>query len=158
VIVGSKALRAAITAVCGAHSVVQRCRQHKLRNVLDHLPKHLKPQLGSVMRAAFRLGADEGIARLQQQAAWLERQYPDAAASLREGLEEMFTINPLRLSPSLMRALGSTNLIENPNSSARRKSGRVTRWRDGAMIKRWVAAAFLDAEKNFRRILDYRDL
>ena len=26
------------------------------------------------------------------------------------------------------------------------------------MVKRWVAAAFLDAEKSFRRILGYRDL
>ncbi len=158
VIDGSKALRAAIDAVFGQRSLVQRCRPHKLRNVLDHLPQHLKPQIASVMRAAFRLGAEEGIARLKQQAAWLEREYPDAAASLREGLEELFTINRLGLSPSLCRALGSTNVIENPNSTARRKTGRVTRWRDGAMVKRWAAAAFLDAEKSFRRILGYREL
>ena len=137
---------------------VQRCRNHKLRNVLDYLPKELKPQVASVMRAALRLGAAEGIAKLKQQAQWLEREYPDAAASLREGLEELFTINRLGLSPSLRRALGSTNIIENPNSAARRRTGRVTRWRAGAMVKRWAAAAFLDAEKSFRRILGYRDL
>jgi putative transposase len=34
----------------------------------------------------------------------------------------------------------------------------VTRWRDGEMVKRWAAAAFLDAEQSFRRILGYRDL
>jgi putative transposase len=34
----------------------------------------------------------------------------------------------------------------------------VTRWRDGEMVKRWAAAAFLDAEKSFRRTLGYRDL
>ncbi len=78
--------------------------------------------------------------------------------SLREGMEELFTINRLGLSPSLCRALGSTNIIENPNSTARRKTERVTRWRDGEMVKRWVAAAFLAAEKSFRRILGFRDL
>lgn len=155
---GSKALRAAIDRVFGERVAVQRCRNHKLRNVLDYLPKELKPQVASVMRAALRLGAEEGIAKLKQQAQWLEREYPDAAASLREGLEELFTINRLGLSPSLRRALGSTNIIENPNSAARRRTGRVTRWRDGAMVKRWAAAAFLDAEKSFRRILGYRDL
>jgi hypothetical protein len=73
-------------------------------------------------------------------------------------MEELFTINRLGLSPSLCRALGSTNIIENPNSTARRKTNRVTRWRDGQMVKRWAAAAFLDAEQSFRRILGYRDL
>lgn len=158
VIDGSKALRAAIDRVFGERVAVQRCRNHKLRNVLDYLPKELKPQVASVMRAALRLGAEEGIAKLKQQAQWLEHEYPDAAASLREGLEELFTINRLGLSPALRRALGSTNIIENPNSAARRRTGRVTRWRDGAMVKRWAAAAFLDAEKSFRRILGYRDL
>jgi len=158
VIDGSKALRAAIERVFGERVPVQRCRAHKLRNVREHLPRHLQAQVSSAMRAAFRLAPEEGIAKLKQQASWLEREYPDAAGSLREGMEELFTINQLGLSPSLCRALGSTNIIENPNSSARRKTHRVTRWRDGEMVKRWAAAAFLDAEQSFRRILGYRDL
>ncbi len=158
VIDGSKALRAGIERVFGEKVPVQRCRNHKLRNVRDHLPQHLQAQVQSAMRAAFRLGPEQGLAKLKQQASWLEREYPDAAGSLREGMEELFTINRLGLSPSLCRALGSTNIIENPNSTARRKTARVTRWRDGEMVKRWVAAAFLDAENSFRRILGYRDL
>ncbi len=158
VIDGAKALRAAIERVFGGRVPVQRCRNHKLRNVRDHLPPHLQAQVTSAMRAAFRLEPQEGIAKLKQQASWLEREYPDAAGSLREGLEEMFTINRLGLTPALCRALGSTNIIENPNSTARRKTNRVTRWRDGGMVKRWAAAVFLDAEQSFRRILGYRDL
>jgi putative transposase len=158
VIGGAKALRAALGRVFGERVPVQRCRNHKLRNVRDHLPPHLQAQVTSAMRAAFRLTAAEGSVKLKQQASWLEREYPDAAGSLREGLEEMFTINRLGLTPALCRALGSTNIIENPNSTARRKTNRVTRWRDGAMVKRWAAAAFLDAERSFRRILGYRDL
>ena len=158
VIDGAKALRAAIERVFGGRVPVQRCRNHKLRNVRDHLPPHLQAQVTSAMRAAFRRRPEEGIAKLKQQASWLEREYPDAAGSLREGLEEMFTINRLGLTPALCRALGSTNIIENPNSTARRKTNRVTRWRDGEMVKRWAAAVFLDAEQSFRRILGYRDL
>jgi hypothetical protein len=26
------------------------------------------------------------------------------------------------------------------------------------MVRRWAAAAFLDTEKNFRKIMDYKDL
>jgi hypothetical protein len=70
VIDGSKALRAAINRVFGERVAVQRCRNHKLRSVLDYLPKELKPQVASVMRAALGLGAEQGIAKLKQQAQW----------------------------------------------------------------------------------------
>ena len=34
----------------------------------------------------------------------------------------------------------------------------VSRWRDGSKAVRWAAAAFLDAEKGYRRIMGYKDL
>jgi transposase-like protein len=158
VIDGSKALRAAIHAVFGAANPVQRCRHHKIENVMGYLPKHLKEQVKAALRAAFRLPVAEGMARLEKQAQWLEREHPDAAASLREGLEEMFTLNRLGLPPALCRCLGSTNVIESPHSGVRLRTRRICRWRDGRMVLRWAAAAFLMTEKNFRKIQGYRDL
>ncbi len=158
VIDGSKALRAAIDAVFGGQNPVQRCRHHKIENVMSYLPEHLKEQVKAAMRAAFRLPATEGMARLQKQAQWLEREHPDAAASLREGLEEMFTVNRLGLPPSLLRCLSSTNIIESPHSGVRLRTRRICRWRDGTMVLRWAAAAFLITEKSFRKIQGYRDL
>ncbi len=98
------------------------------------------------------------MTRLEKQAQWLEREHPDAAASLREGLEEMFTVNRLGLSPSLRRCLCSTNIIESPQSGVRLRTRRICRWRDGRMVLRWAAAAFLITERNFRKIQGYRDL
>jgi transposase-like protein len=158
VIDGSKALRAAIDAVFGAANPVQRCRHHKVENVLGYLPEDLKHQVKAVMRSAFRLSASEGMARLEKQAQWLEREYPSAAASLREGLAEMFTVNRLGLSPSLARCLVSTNVIESPHSGVRLRTRRVCRWRDGKMVLRWAAAALLMTEQSFRKIMGYRDL
>ncbi len=158
VIDGSKALRAAIDAVFGAGNPVQRCRNHKVENVMGYLPEHLKKQVKAALRGAFRLGASEGMARLEKQAQWLEREYPDAAASLREGLAEMFTVSRLGLSPSLCRCLCSTNIIESPNSGVRLRTRRICRWRDGRMVLRWAAAAFLMTEKHFCKIQGYRDL
>jgi transposase-like protein len=155
---GSKALRVAIDAVFGTNNPVQRCRHHKIENVRGYLPEHLKDQVKAAMRAAFRLPAAEGIARLEKQAQWLEREHPDAAASMREGLAEMFTINRLGLSPALCRCLSSTNLIESPHSGVRLRTRRICRWRDGKMVLRWVAAAYLITEKGFRKIQGYRDL
>jgi transposase-like protein len=158
VIDGSRALRAAIDAVFGADHPVQRCRHHKIENVMGYLPEHLKDQTKAAMRSAFRLPAREGMARLEKQAEWLEREYPSAAASLREGLKEMFTVSRLGLSPSLSRCLVSTNVIESPHSGVRLRTRRVCRWRDGKMVLRWAAAALLMTEQNFRRIMGYRDL
>ncbi len=158
VIDGSKALRAAIDAVFGADNPVQRCRHHKIENVLGYLPEHLEDQTKAAMRLAFRLPAREGMARLEKQAEWLEREYPSAATSLREGLAEMFTVSRLGLSPSLARCLVSTNVIESPHSGVRLRTRRVCRWRDGKMVLRWAAAALLMTEQNFRRIMGYRDL
>lgn len=110
------------------------------------------------MRAAFRLPAKEGMAGLEKQAEWLGREYPSAAASLREGLAEMLPVSRLGLSPSLSRCLVSTNVIESPHSGVRLRTRRVCRWRDGKMVLRWAASALLMTEKNFRKIMGYRDL
>jgi len=158
VIDGSKALRKAIDAVYGTDNPVQRCRSHKLRNVLGYLPKELQPQVAAAMRAAWRLQPEEGMARLRRQISWLERSHPQAAASLGEGLEETFTINFLGLSPMLRRCLATTNMIESLLSGVERRTGRMTRWRDGAMTLRWAAAAALETEKHFRKIIGHRDL
>jgi len=158
VIDGSKALRAAINAVFGADQPVQRCRAHKLRNVLGYLPKDDQAQVKSIMRAAWKLPAKEGMARIKKLAQWLDEKYPSAAGSLLEGLEECFTINRLDLPPSLHRCLATTNIIESPHAGVRIQTRRVTHWQNGKMVLRWMASAFLRTEKRFNRIMGHRDL
>lgn len=162
VIDGAKALRAGIDEVFGREQLVQRCRKHKLSNVLERLPKDdqlLVSQTRSLMRAAWRSpNAEEGLARMKKLAEQLERDHPQAAASVREGLAETFTINRADVPPSLHRCLATTNIIESPQAGVRKKTGNVCRWRDGAMVLRWVAGAFLLTEKRFRRIMGYQDL
>jgi len=102
----------------------------------------------SLMRAAWRLPqAKEGITRMKKLAEMIEREHPEAAASLREGLEETFTINRADVPPSLHRCLATTNVIESPQAGVRKKTGNVCRWRDGDMVLGWVAGAFLPTEK-----------
>ena len=158
VIDGSKALRAAINAVFGAQQPVQRCRAHKLRNVLDYLPKEQREQVKSMLRAAWKLDAKAGMARIRKLAEWLDRDYPSAATSLLEGLEECFTINRLGVPPSLCRCLATTNIIESPHAGVRIQTRRVTHWQNGKMVIRWLASAFIRTEKRFNKIMGYRDL
>lgn len=158
VIDGAKALRAGIEEVFGAEQPVQRCRNHKMRNVLDELPRAQHAQALNVMRAAWKLtDADQGVKKLEQLARFLEHDHESAARSLREGIAEMFTVQRLKLPPSLYKCLGATNVIESPQAGVRKRTNNVTRWREAAMVERWVASAWLLTEKHFRKVIGFRD-
>jgi putative transposase len=159
VIDGAKALRKAVTDTFGSRALIQRCRQHKKRNVTDALPERMRSQVNSAMSQAYASG-DVNRTRqlLENLARSLERSHPGAAASLREGLDETLTVMRLELPESLERVLSSTNLIENLFSRVREMARRVRHWQGGAMILRWCAAGVLEAEHNFRKVTGYRSL
>ena len=91
--------------------------------------------------------------------SWLETNgHEDAAASLREGLEETLTVVKLDLPLTLRRSLATTNSIENLVGSIRRVTRNVKRWRGGDMIRRWAALGLFNAAKRFRRIKGYREM
>jgi transposase-like protein len=153
IIDGAKALRTAIEEVFGKDQAVQRCRNHKLENVMNELPKEQQEQTRKLMRAAFKAPtAEEGEKRLEQIARQLEHDYSSAARSLREGMKEMFTLQRLKIPVSLHKCLAATNLIESPHSGVRKRTHNVCRWRDADMVERWVASAWLLTERHFRRI------
>jgi len=153
VIDGAKALRKAVQMVLGEQALVQRCRIHKMRNVLDHLPKDKQPQARWRLRAAWAhkdpLTAERELRKVVR---WLEPTAPMAAASLEEGLEETLTAQRLNLHPDLARVLSNTNIIENCFSQVAHRVRRVKRWNGPQMILRWTASSLLHAEKRFRRI------
>jgi putative transposase len=159
IIDGAKALRTAIEEVFGREQEVQRCRNHKIENVMDELPKEQQDQTRRLMRAAFKLSsAEEGEKRLEQIARQLEHDYAAAARSLREGLKEMFTLQRLKIPTSLHKCLATTNLIESPHSGVRKRTRNVCRWRDADMAERWAASAWLLTEKHFRKIDGHQEL
>lgn len=158
VIDGAKALRKAIDEVFGSHNPVQRCRNHKRRNVVGHLPKDQHDQARATLVAAWKLEPKEGMKKIEQYAQWLERDWPSAAGSLREGLEETFTVKRLGLPANLCRCLNSTNLIDSSQSGVRQKTRRVTNWKNGQMALRWAAASFQATAKSFRKIMGHQQL
>ena len=158
VIDGAKALRNAIDAVYGSQNPVQRCRIHKLRNVIGHLPRDQQRNARSTLQAAWKLDVHEGKQQIEQLASWYERKYPSAAASLREGLNEMFTINGMNLPGKLMRCVSTTNIIESAHWGARQRVGRVRKWESESMALRWSSCAFEAASKQFRKVMGHQQL
>jgi putative transposase len=159
VIDGGKALRRAIEDVFGVSALVHRCHRHKERNVCDLLPERDRPVVRNRMRSAWSL-TDPLLAkqRLELLAAELDQTWPDAAGSLREGMDDTLTLMGLGISGQLSKTLCSTNPAESMIEIVRHTQRNVKRWQDGDMRKRWTAAGMLVAEQQFRRIIGYRDL
>jgi transposase-like protein len=159
VIDGSKGLRKAIRQVFGNHVPVQRCVQHKQRNVLDHLPERDRPAVKARLRRAWKeTDHDRALEQLNALALELDRAHPGAAASLREGMEETLTVTRLGITGKLKLTLQSTNPIESMISTVRVNHRNVKHWTSGEMCLRWTAAGMLEAETRFRKVEGYRGL
>jgi putative transposase len=149
---GAKALSRAVKDVFD-HPLIQRCQQHKIRNVIDKLPDRLRAVTERRMRQAYHAeSALKAEGELEQLARELGKTHPGAAASLREGMTETLTILRLGVPPTLARTLRSTNPIESMIEICREHSKNVKRWRDGTMALRWCAAGMLEAGHQFRRV------
>ena len=153
VIDGGKALRKAIVQTFGQRALIQRCQEHKRRNVLEHLPEDMHASVKRTLKDAWS-ASDADLARKQlaRLASSLQAKHPGAAASVREGLDETLTVQALGITGSLYRTLRTTNPIENLNSSVARYCRNVKRWGDGQMVLRWVASALSDAATRMRKL------
>jgi len=156
VVDGAKALYKGVREVFGERALIQRCRVHKLRNVLEHLPLEKRAQVAWRLRGAWAKNTPaEALKELRACVKWLDTISPSAARSLEEGLEETLTVTRLGLPELLVRTFCSTNLIESCFARTESWTGRVKRWRGAKMVLRWGAAALLFAEKGFRRVRGY---
>jgi putative transposase len=159
VIDGAKALHRAVRKVFGEAALIQRCTLHKRRNVTDHLPELERGRVDAKLaRALNHPDPAAGLRATRDLARTLHARHPGAAASLQEGLEEMFTVRRLGVSDRLARTLTSTNPVESMISIARTTTRNVKRWKDGQMVCRWTAAGMLAAERSFRRVKGCKDM
>jgi putative transposase len=152
---GGKGLSRALREVFGNGVLVQRCRVHKKRNVMEKLTL-TGDERDAVERRIDNLwlhpNACVGQAHLELLARNLESLGQTAAAgSLREGAREMFTCTRLGVPDELWVSLTNTNVVESGFSQVANVSARVKRWRNGQQVLRWVGVGALEAEKSFTK-------
>ena len=156
---GGKALHAAVRRHAGEAAFIQRCQIHKKRNVVDHLPEEYKTDVRRKLQNAYAMAeyddAKRALERLHQELMDLN---PSAARSLEEGMAETLTVHKLRVPDQLRRTLSSTNVIESTFSIVETVCRNVKRWRDGDQIERWVGSGLLVAERQFRKVIGFRQI
>ena len=159
VIDGGKGLRSAVRKVLAKRAVVQRCMWHKRENVVSYLPQREQTTWRwRLQRAMDRPTYDEARAALGHLIAELDSINQSAAASLREGLDEILTLHRLGVYATLGRSFKTTNCLENVNRQIERLCGKVTYWKNSNQRHRWLAAALLDIEPRLRTVCGYQQL
>jgi putative transposase len=156
---GGKALPAAVWKHAGSAAFIQRCQVHKKRNVMDHLPDEHKADVKRKLQNAYAMAdyadAKRALERLHRELMDLN---PSAARSLEEGMEETLTVHRLRVPDQLRRTLCGTNVIESAFSIVETVCRNVKRWRDGDHIERWVGSGLVVAERQFRKVIGFRQI
>jgi putative transposase len=138
---------------------VQVCVLQKAAQRKGHLPQTLGDKVDR--RLALVFANPDPAKRLdaaKRLAGELRPDHPDAAASLFEGLEDMFTVRRLGMKGDLAEMLTCTNAVESMISVGRTTTHNVKNWRDGEMKKRWMAAGMLEAQRSFPRLWGYKQM
>lgn len=156
---GGPSLSGAIRKYCGDKVLVQRCQEHKRRNICEHFADEQRTYWEKKLFDAYELfGYEEAKKALHQIHRELMGANPSAARSLEEGLEETLTLHKLNVPASLRKTLRTTNPIESVFDTVRTSCRNVKRWRPGDQRERWICAGLHFAENKFRRIDGYREL
>jgi len=159
VIDGSKALANTIRAAFGQGIAVQRCQEHKIRDVQGYLPKKMRAETRQKLQAAYNQTSEKAAwKRLMKIRDELANVSEGAVNSLTEGLYETLTVHRLGITGLLRKSLRTTNIMESAFSSVRRYMGRVSRFRNEAQIELWITRSILEAERHFRPLRGYRQL
>lgn len=128
----------------------QRCWVHRIRNVLDKLPKRLqekaKQALHEIMEAPTKEDAEEQIERFKRE---YEAKYPKAVESLKRDQDKLLTY--FGYPAEHWRHLRTTNVVESPFATVRLRT-RVTKGAGSRKKGMLMAFKLLDmAQQRWRR-------
>jgi putative transposase len=156
---GSKALIGAIRAAFGQDAAIQRCQEHKIRDVQGYVPVKFRKEFRDRLQAAYNEKTEkQALKRLTQIRLELSLISENAANSLTEGMLETLTLHRLGITGFLRASLRTTNIIESAFSSVRRYMGRVSHFTDEAQRELWLTRSLLETERHFRVLRGYRQL
>jgi putative transposase len=129
----------------------QRCWNHKMRNVLDRLPKREQPEAKELLRAVVYAPTRAEAVKARQvfqkrYGPW----YPKAVAALEEDWDRMVTFYDFP--EAHWKHLRTTNVVESPFASVRLRTSAAKRFKRVASATALIWKLLTVAEKRFRRL------
>jgi len=129
----------------------QRCWNHKMRNVLDRLPKREQTEAKDLLRAVVY--APSRAAALKARGAFKQRYspwYPKAVATLEEDWERLVTFYDFP--EEHWKHLRTTNVVESPFASVRLRTTAAKRFKRVESATALIWKLLTVAEKRFRKL------
>jgi putative transposase len=159
IIDGSKALKKAIKSVFGTNALIQRCIEHKIRNITDHLPKRHQGRIRRLLRAAWTMNDHKDAKQALIQVCKILKSINETAEeSLLEALEDTLTLHKLQAPKQLRDSLQTTNIIESWNYVAKDHTAQVKKWKNAEHVRRWLTVGMLEAERRSHRLKGFAHL
>jgi transposase-like protein len=159
VIDGSRALANSIRAAFGQDTAIQRCQEHKIRDVQGYVPVKRRAEVRKKLQAAYNEPTEKAaFKRLEKLRLELSLVSESASNALTEGLYETLTVHRLGLTGYLRASLRTTNIMESVFSAVRRYMGHTCRFRKEENIELWVTRSILEAERHLRPVKGHRQL
>jgi putative transposase len=159
VVDGSGALIKAIRAAFGHDVAIQRCQEHKIRDIQAYVPVKLRAEFRDKLQAAYNEKTEKkALKRLDLVRSELSLISENAVNALTEGLHETLTLHRLEITGLLRKSLRTTNIIESAFSSVRRYMGRVSNFKNEAQIELWIVRSAVETERHFRTLRGNRQL
>jgi putative transposase len=130
----------------------QRCWNHKVRNVLDKLPKKLQGNARSKLQGiVYSPHREEAEARRDELVRWCRKEGHDrAAVALEQDWERMVTF--YRFPKEHWRHLRTTNVVESPFAALRLRTDAAKRFKKVANATAVIWKMLLIAEQRFRKL------
>ena len=127
----------------------QRCWNHRLTNVIDHLPKKEWPAARELLRKIPYAESRAACERLRDVfVARYRKVYPKAAETLCRDWERMVTF--YRFPKAHWLHLRTSNVVESPFSAVRLRTDAARRYKKVANAEALIWKILLIAEKKFR--------
>jgi putative transposase len=151
---GAKALRKGVVDHFGESADIQRCLNHKVRNVEAKLDKKYHSAFNRRIHQAYSLNNySECKTSMNDIVKWLSDISHNASESLKEGMDDLLTLHRIGMPPELRKSFYTSNPIDSAFSSTKLRTMRVKRWNKKTdMIKRWASTHLLEQEKTFRKV------
>ena len=156
---GAKALTQAIRNTFGDSATIQRCQEHKIRDVEGYLNRSDAKIFRIKIQAAYNETTYQRASkRLQKIRGELQRISEKAMNALTEGMEATLTLHKLGITGGVRESLRTTNIIESTFSRVRHSTRNINNWSEEKQVERWLAFTLLKTESGYRRVPGYRQL
>jgi putative transposase len=153
---GHLGIWAALARIC-PESREQRCWNHKMRNVLDCLPKRERKQAKALLLEMFFSSTRKGCKSVRTDfERRFRKHHPRAVDRLNRDWERMVTFYDFP--KDHWRHLRTTNIVESPFAAVRLRTKAAKRYKRSVNATAVIWKILMLQEKRFRRLLGWMKL